>query len=207
MARARPFSLVLDFSFIYPPARCDLMTVYFMGAMLFAAAGIGLWRSSRRRQRALKVVIRIGALVIASFSPLLLLGFLMTGLICGRYDFPEVHAPNGAWAAAVSEEDCGATDSFHSSVEIWRLKHEFLNPLGRHVLASRVFTIGHDPRFLQLAWKGPNVLVIRYPADSREPDEFSCRPRWKDIQVQCISYSPSYREPVAEMPPVKRWFH
>jgi hypothetical protein len=179
------------------------MTIYFIGALLCPAAGIGLWRLSRRWQRPMRVVIRIGALVIASISPLLMLAFLIAGLMCGRYDFPEVHAPNGVWAVAVSEEDCGATDSFHSSVEIWSL-NRFLNPFRSHVFASTVFRIGHDPRLLQLEWKGPNVLVIRY--DPREPDEFFCRPRWKDVQVQCISYSPSYREPVA-MPTVKRWFY
>jgi hypothetical protein len=133
-----------------------------------------------------------------------MLASLMTGVICGRYDFPEVHAPDGVWAAAVSEEDCGATDSFHSSVQIWSLKRKFLNPVGSY--ARTVFTIGHDPRLVQLEWKGPNVLVIRYPDDS-ERDEFLCRPRWKDVQVQCISYSPSYGKPVAEMPTVKRWFY
>ena len=183
------------------------MTVYLISAILFAAGGIGLWRLSRRRQRLLKVVIRIGASVIASLSPLMLLGFLITGVICGRYDFPEVPAPNGIWDAAVSEEDCGATDSFHSSVEVWSIRHKSLNPLGSHLFESTVFRIGHDPRLLHLEWKGPNVLVIRYPDDPRESDEFFCRSRWKDVQVQCISYSPNYREPVHEMPAVKRWFH
>jgi len=183
------------------------MTVYFIGAILLAAAGIGLWRLSRGRKQTLKVLIRIGALAMVLVSPLLLLAFAFTGTMCGRYDFRPVHAPNGVWFAAVSEDDCGATDSFHSSVQIWSGEYTFFNPFGSRVFAKTIFTIGHDPRRLKLEWKGSNVLVIGYPNDSAAPNEFLCRSRWKDVQIECISYTPDYRESVGPMPNPKRWFH
>jgi hypothetical protein len=198
------FSLVLTFSVVY---HLPVMGVYFIGAVLLAAVGLGLWRLSRGRRRALKALIRIGALGIVSVSALLLLGFLFSGAMCGRYDFPSVHAPNGFWVAAVSEQDCGAVDSFHSSVQIWSRKHTLLNPFASRMFASAIFTIGHDPRLLKLEWNGPNVLVIRYPKDSPTPNEFLCRSRWKDVQIECISYVPDYRKPVGDMPNPKRWFY
>ena len=198
------FSFVLMFSVVYP---LPVMRVYFIGAFVLAAAGIGLWRLSRGRGRALKALIRIGALGMVLASALSLLGFLFTGAMCGRYDFPSAHAPNGFWVAAVSEQDCGALDSFHSSVQIWSRRHTLLNPFGSRMLASTIFTIGHDPRLLKLEWNGPSVLVIRYPNDSATPNEFLCRSRWKDVQIECISYTPDYRKSVGNMPNPKRWFY
>lgn len=42
-------------------------------------------------------------------------------------------------------------------------------PLGH---GTTVFTIGDDPRLIQLEWKGNDKLVIRYPKDSGYPPNF-----------------------------------
>jgi hypothetical protein len=127
------------------------MTIYFIGAILFAAAGTGLWRLSRARKMALKVIIRIVALCILSVVPLLLLGFLFTGAMCGRYDFPSVRAQDGHWVAGVSEVDCGAIDSFHSFVEVWSSRHTLLNPFSSRLLGTAVFQLGQDPVLVHLS--------------------------------------------------------
>jgi hypothetical protein len=180
------------------------MTLLFVAGILLASA-VGLWLFSRRWKRLWKVVTRIGAAVLALVSPLVVLLFLFRGLMCGRYDFPAVQAPDGSWVASVSEEDCGATDSFHSSVQIWRRGwYALLIPSeGMH---RTVFSTEHDPRLLQLEWKGRNFLLIRYPNDSRSPDDF-CRSKWGDVQIECVSYTPDYSKPVANMPSLKRWLY
>lgn len=182
------------------------MLIYFIGAVLLATSGLGLWRLSRTWKRPLKILTRIPALFIVLGSPLLLLAFLLTGAMCGRYDFPSVRETNGRWVAGVSEIDCGAVDSFHSFVQIWSSQHTLLNPLGSRVLGSTVFKIGHDPVLIHLEWTAPNVLVIRYPNDSDSPREFFCRSRWKDVEIECISYAPHYPYSVGNRPNPKRWF-
>jgi hypothetical protein len=91
-----------------------------------------------------------------------------------------VASPNGLSTASVNEQDCGATDSFHSSVQLWQRK------LG----TATIFTIGHDPRLLEIQWNGANRLVIRYTSDSSSPKEFRCQSQWGDVQIECISYAP-----------------
>jgi hypothetical protein len=77
-------------------------------------------------------------------------------------------------------------------------------PLGH---GTTVFTIGDDPRLIQLEWKGNDKLVIRYPKDSGYPPEFRCQSNWNEVQVECIAYAPDYNKPLAKMPPVKKsWF-
>lgn len=183
------------------------MTIYFISAIILGLAAIGVWRLSRGRTRATKVLIRICASAIVVIFALSLMAFLFTGAVCGRYDFPPVRAPNGIWVAAVSEEDCGAMDSFHSSVEIWSRKHTLRNPFGSRMLSSTIFTIGHDPRLLKLQWNGSSILVIRYPNDSRSPDEFVCQSRRKSVQIECIPYTPDYSKSRGTMPTPKRWFY
>lgn len=174
-------------------------------AGVLLAGALALWRFSRRWKTPSKVLTRTGAGALASVSPFLVLLFLFRGLMCGRYDFPGVEAPNGSWVASVNEEDCGAVDSFHSSVQIWQHGwYTLLTPSER--IHRTVFSIEHDPRLLQLEWKGKDLLVIRYPNDSRSPD-FLCRSRWRDVQIECISYTPDYSKPVAKMPSVKRWLY
>jgi hypothetical protein len=182
------------------------MTIYLIGAILFAVAGTCLWRLSRGRKRTLKVLVRIGALCILSVAPVLLLGFLFTGAMCGRYDFPSVRAQDGHWVAGVSEVDCGAIDSFHSFVEVWSSRHTLLNPFSSRLLGTTVFQLGQDPVLVYLEWTEPNVLVIRYPNDSENPEEFFCRSRWNNVQIKCIPYKPHYPYSVVNRPKPKRWF-
>ena len=65
---------------------------------------------------------RVGAVALALISALtsaLTLLFFLFGLVmCGRHEFPPVSSGEGRLIAQVSEEDCGATDSFHSSVQL-----------------------------------------------------------------------------------------
>lgn len=125
----------------------------------------------------------------------------------GRYEFPAVRAPRGFSVAAVSEEDCGAADSFHSSVQVWSRKLTLHNPLGNRVLGSTIFEIGNDPRLIKLEWKGPGLLVVRYPDKYTTAGEFFCKPRWRNIQIECVPYTPDYNKPPGRMPNPKRWFH
>ena len=44
------------------------------------------------------------------------------------------------------------------------------------------------------------MLVIRYPNNSAAPNAFLCRSRWKDVQIESISYTPDHHKSVAHMP-------
>jgi hypothetical protein len=177
-----------------------------VAALLLATTAVGMWIIGRHRRRVWKILASIGAAVLASGSALLILLFLFAGTMCGRYDFPPVSSPDGGRVASVSEEDCGAVDSFHSAVQLWQdNRATLLHPFGGRVNLTAVFTVGHDPRLLELEWNGPHALVIRYPNDSRSPEEFRCQSQWEDVQIKCIPFVPDYSKPVAKMPPVKRW--
>ena len=173
----------------------------------FAAAAIGLWHLRRHFQRVGRLFATIGAVALASMFALLMLLFVFGGAMCGRYDFSPVSSPDGLRVASVSEEDCGAVDSFHSSVQLSRRERGgFLNAFRTRVHSATVFRVGHDPRLLELKWKGANVLIIRYPNDSRSPEEFGCQSEWDNVQIECVGYAPDYSKRVGQMPPVRRWF-
>ena len=75
----------------------------------------------------------------------------------------------------MSEEDCGAMDSFHSSVKLCQHREGFFAHLfGKRAHSTTVFTVGHDPRLIDLAWKDDRTLLIRYPGDYRNPAELRC---------------------------------
>jgi len=182
------------------------MVLLLLAAVLLAAIALALWYVTRKCHRYWKLSARVGAVVLACISALTLLLFLFSGAMCGRYDFPPLSSVDGLLIAQVSEEDCGAVDSFHSSIQLWREKRGIAAHLfGKRERLMTVFTIGHDPRLLEIEWKGAKTLLIRYPNDSRSLDEFRCQSRWDDVQIKCIAYPPDYSKPVAEMPPVKRW--
>jgi hypothetical protein len=85
-------------------------------------------------------------------SALTLLLFLFSGAMCGRYEFAPISSRDGKLAAEVSEEDCGAGDSFHSSVHLWQNRQGFFaHLLGRRGHSTAVFTVGHDPRLINLS--------------------------------------------------------
>ena len=138
-------------------------------------------------------------------SVLTLLLFSFGSAMCGRYDFPSVSSRDGQLAAEVSEEDCGATDSFHSSVILWRERRSFFARLfAKRGKSTTVFTVGHDPRLLSVSWKDDHTLIIRYPNDSRYPAEFHCQSKWESVQIECVAYAPDYSQPDGTMPPVQR---
>jgi hypothetical protein len=139
-------------------------------------------------------------------SALTLLVFLFSGAMCGRYEFPAISSRDGKLAAEVSEEDCGAVDSFHSSVHLWQDQKGLSAWLfGKRGHSTTVFAVGHDPRLIDLSWKDDRTLLIRYPSDSRNPAEFRCQLEWKGIQIECVGYTPDYSKPVGKMPRVQRW--
>jgi hypothetical protein len=183
------------------------MTIFFVGAIILALAGIGVWRLSARGKRWLRVFTRIGALAAILASAFSMFLFLFSGVMCARYDFPSVRAPNGYWTAAVSEEDCGALDSFHSAVQIWSAKHALLNPFASRELGKTVFKIGNDPTLLHVQWAGANVLVIQYPNKYSTPDEFLCRSQWKGVRIQCVPYPPVFPARNVPQARIKRWFY
>jgi hypothetical protein len=183
---------------------CAVM-VLLLSTGLLAAVAVALWYVTRKSQRYSKLSARIGAVALACISALTLLLFVFRGVMCGRCDFPPVSSADGRLIAQVSEEDCGAADSFHSSVQLWREKQGTLaHPFGKREHSMTVFTVGHDPRLLELEWKG-RMLLIHYPNDSRSLAEFRCQSKWADVQIECIAYKPDYSKPAAKIPPVKRW--
>jgi hypothetical protein len=177
-----------------------------VAALLLVAIAIGVWIIGRHRRRVWKIFAGLGASVFALGSAVLMLLFLFAGAMCGRYDFSPVSSPDGGRVASVSEEDCGAVDSFHSAVQLWQYNPAtFFHPFRGRAHVTTVFTVGHDPRLLKLEWIGPHALVIRCPSDSRSPEEFRCQSQWEDVQIKCIPFVPDYSVPVAKMPSVKRW--
>ena len=145
-------------------------------ALLLAAIAISVWIIGRHRRRVWEIFAGIGAAALASASALLLVLFLFAGAMCGRYDFPPVLSPDGRRMASVSEKDCGATDSFHSAIQLWQYdRASILHPFRGREHVATIFTVGHDPRLLELEWNGPHALIIRYPNDSRSPEEFRCQ--------------------------------
>lgn len=146
--------------------------------------------------------MRIGAVVLMCASGLTVLMFFFGSVMCGRYEFPPISSGDGKLTAQLNEEDCGATDSFHSSLELWQNRAGLLSHVfGKRQHLKTVFTVEHDPRLIELSWKDDRTLVIRYPSDSRNPDEFRCQSQWEGIQIECVGYVPDYSKPVGEMPP------
>ena len=175
-------------------------------AVLFIGAAIVLWFLPRNSRWYWKLLGRGAAGLLFCASTLTFLIFLFGVTACGRYEFPPVPSKDGRLIAQVSEEDCGAVDSFHSSVKLWeRRQRPSAWLLGKQGNSVTVFTVGHDPRLIDLSWKDNRRLLIRYPNDSHDPTEFSCQPQWGTIQIDCVGYSPDYNKPVAGMPPVHSW--
>jgi hypothetical protein len=172
-------------------------------ALLVGTAAISVWFVGRHRRKPWKIVSWIAGGVLASASALFALLFLFGGLMCGRYDFPPVPSADGRRVARVSEEDCGALDSFHSSVQLQERDRGFFHPFKGK--PTTVFTVSHDPRLLQVEWTGPRALAIKYPGDFLNPEEFSCQSKAGDVQITCIVYTPESGKRVGSMPPVKRW--
>jgi len=183
-----------------------------MGLLLvagtLAATAVALWYLPRNSRRFWKLTARIAAGVLICASALPLLGFLFRGAMCGQYEFPPVSSSDGKRLAQVSEVDCGAVDHYHSSVQIWLNRQGFFaHVFGKLVRSSAtIFTVGHDPRLIGLAWKDDQTLVIRFPNDSRYIEEYRCESEWDGVHIECIGYVPDYAKPAAKMPPVERWF-
>jgi hypothetical protein len=125
--------------------------------------------------------------------------------MCGRYDFPPISSPDGRLAAEVSEEDCGAVDSFHSSVSLSQRRESFFVRLfGKRAHSTTIFKVGHDPRLIDLSWKDDRTLLIRYPSDYGSFAEFQCESQWEGIRIECVGYTPDYSKPLGKMPPAQR---
>jgi hypothetical protein len=180
-----------------------------MGLLLVAGAlvatAVALWYLPRNSRRLWKFTARFAAIVLVAASVLPLLAFLFSSAMCGRYEFPPISSRDGTLAAEVSEEDCGAVDSFHSSVNLWQRREGFFaHVFGKRAHSTTVFTVGHDPRLIDISWKDNRTLRIRYPSDFRNPSELSCQSEWEGIQIECVVYAPDYSKPVGKMPPVQR---
>ncbi len=174
-------------------------------AGLLVAIAVALWFLPRNSSRLWKLTARITAGVLVCASALPLLGFLFGSVMCGRYEFPPISSRDGRLTAEVSEEDCGAVDSFHSSVKLSRPREGFFaHWFGKRGQSTTVFTVGHDPRLIDLSWSDDRILMIRYPSDYRNPAEFWCQSQWEGIRIDCVGYPPDYSKPVGQMPPVHR---
>ena len=176
-----------------------------LGSSLIAAA-IALWILPRNCRWPMKLLLRAVTGILMCALVLALLMFVIGEGMCGRCEFPPVSSKDGKFAAKVSEEDCGAVDSFHSSVELWQNRQGISARLfGKHAHSTTIFTVGNDPRLIDLSWKDDRTLLIHYPNDSRYPEEFSCQSKWSGIRIDCVGYIPDYKKSVGEMPPVQRW--
>jgi hypothetical protein len=182
------------------------MVLLLVGGLL-AASAVALWYLPRNSRRLWKQPARIAAGFLTCASALALLGFLFRGAMCGQYEFAPVSSSNGKRLAQVSEVDCGAVDHFHSSVQLWRNRQGFFAYIfGKRVRPTTVFTVGHSPLLIGLAWKDDQTLMIRFPSDSPYMEDYRCESEWDGVRIECIGYVPDYGKPVAQMPPVHRWF-
>jgi hypothetical protein len=121
------------------------MALLVIGALL-AAAAIALWLLPRNSRWHRKLLGRIAAGILMCGSALTLLLFLFGSAMCGRSEFPPISSGDGKLTAEVIEEDCGAVDSFHSSVNIWQGRQGFFMHLfGTRGRSTTVFTVRHDP--------------------------------------------------------------
>lgn len=173
-------------------------------AISLLGAAIALWVLPRNSRLRWKLLGRGAAGFLGCASALTFLLFLFGLAACGRYEFPPIPSRDGNFVARVSEEDCGAVDSFHSSVDLWRRRQGLSARIfGKQGHTSTVFTVGNDPRLIGLSWKDDRTLLIRYPNDSRDPTEFRCQSQFGAIHIDCVGYTPNYSKPVGEMPPVQ----
>ena len=164
-----------------------------------AVTGFFLWRLPRNKPFYWKLIARLSSSFLMCGSAFLLFLFLFGEMMCGRYVFAPVFSSDGELAAQVIEEDCGAVDSFHSSVRVWS------NRPVKRLFKSVVFTVDNSPLRIELSWKGAQTLLIRYPDDSAELKSFSCLPERRGIRIECEGYKPDYNKPVGKMPAVDRW--
>ncbi len=179
------------------------MVLVLIACGLAVAAGL-LWYLPRNKRLHWKLIVRISSGVLICASVLVLLGFLFRGVMCGRYEFSPVSTSDGQLAAQLSEVDCGAVDSFHSSVQLrWNRRGFITRLFGKQRNSTTIFTVGHDPRLIDLAWKDDRTLLIRYPNDSRYVEEFRCQSEWEGVHIECVGYVPDYSKPVGAMPPVQ----
>lgn len=174
-------------------------------AGLLAATAVVLWYLPRKSRRLWKLTGGIAAGILICASAMSTLGFLFRGAMCGQYEFPPISSGDGRLLAQIREVDCGAVDHFHTSVELWLDRQGvFAHILGKRRQSSTVFTVAHDPRLIDLAWKDTRTLIIRFPNDSRYMEEYRCESEWDGVRIECNGYVPDYGKPVAKMPPVQR---
>jgi hypothetical protein len=95
-------------------------------------------------------------------------------------------------------------DSFHSSVNLSQHREGFFAHVFDQTHSTTVFTVGHDPRLIDLSWKDNRTPLIRYPSDSRNLGEFRCQSQWESVRIECVGYAPDYSKPVDKLPPVQR---
>src|SRR5439155_20704475 len=74
------------------------------------------------------------------------------------------------------EEDCGAVDSFHSSVELWRYRHGISSKLfGNQKDLTTVLQVGHDPRLLSLNGRARRRLSFSTHVIHAAPASFAVK--------------------------------
>ena len=68
-----------------------------------------------------------------------------------------------------------------------------------------LFTVGHDPRLIDLSWKDDRTLLIRYPSDSEILPNFAVNRNGKAFKLSAPDMPRITTSPLAKMPPVQRW--
>jgi hypothetical protein len=184
-----------------------LVELAFLFSIPLAATAVALWYFTRHSRRLWKITARIAAVVLLCASVLPALGLVYLRSWCNRYEFPPIPSRDGSMIAEVNEKDCGAIDSYHSSVYLWQRREGFFaHVFGKRAHLTTVFTSEEDSRFIDLEWKDDRTLLIRYPSGSRPPEGFECESQWRGIRIECVGYEPDYSKPPGKMPPVKTGF-
>lgn len=140
--------------------------------------------SGSRAKRVSVILIACVLAIAAIFSSCLCVGFAMSTWVCGDVLGEEAVSPDGRYRVQVHDRECGAMDSFHTSVEIEDRNHRGRFPF---VWRRRHVTIlgtnhGLSPYDVRLNWEADRILVISIKR-GLSPDVRTRRTKWGDIII------------------------
>jgi hypothetical protein len=81
----------------------------------------------------------------------------------------------------------------------------FAQLFGKRGQSTTLFTVGHDPRLIDLSWKDDRTLLIRYPSDSAILPNFAVNRNGKAVKLSASDMPRITTSPFAKCHPVQRW--
>ena len=158
-----------------------------VASLVLVLLGFFLWKLARKRHRVWKALAGFGCALLGVSSVGLVLSFSFVHFMCGQYVSPEVLSPAGGAVARITEFDCGATDGFHSSVELRSNQLKLTaSGLRKRLLFSEAFAADQSPTLIGVTWTGERELLIQYSRlDPRHLASFHCEPSWQEIRINC----------------------